>query len=211
VKRVPHRIDRVETACYEAQPFLRGRHETVIAASVARRYARALFSIGLEDGRFEQYGDELEAILAALDASRDAGAFLRNPGYTLQQRHNAAGAVATALKLSPTVVNFLGLLVDRQRVGDLGPIARAYRTMVDEKVGRVRATVTSATPLTDRETKSLREAIAQMTGRTIVLDARTDPALIGGIVTQVGSRQFDGSLRTQLEQMREQLKRAPIP
>jgi F-type H+-transporting ATPase subunit delta len=183
----------------------------VIAASVARRYARALFSIGLEDGRFEQYGDELEAILAALEQSRDAAAFLRNPGYTQTQRHVAADAVAGALKLSPTVVNFLGLLVDRQRVGDLGQIARAYRTMVDEKVGRVRAMVTSASPLTERETKNLRDAIAQMTGRTIVLDARTDPALIGGVVTQVGSRQFDGSLRTQLEQMREQLKRAPIP
>src|SRR5262249_62149892 len=111
--------------------------------------------------------------------------------------------------LSPTVVNFLRLLVDRQRVGDLGQIARSYRAMVDEKVGRMRATVTSAAPLTDRETKSLRDAIAEMTGRTIVLDARTDPSLIGGLVTQVGARQFDGSLRTQLERMREQLKRAP--
>jgi F-type H+-transporting ATPase subunit delta len=183
----------------------------VIAASVARRYARALFSIGLEDGRFEGYGDELEAILSALEQSRDAGAFLRNPGYTLQQRHHAADAVAGALKLSPTVVNFLGLLVDRQRMGDLGQISRAYRAMVDEKVGRVRATVTSAAPLTDRETRNLREAIAQMTGRTIVLDSRTDPSLIGGVVAQVGSRQFDGSLRTQLEQMREHLKRTPIP
>lgn len=181
----------------------------MIAASVARRYARALFALGLEDGRHEEYGEELESILAGLDQSRDAGAFLRNPGYTLQQRHSAADAVAEALKLSPTVVNFLRLLVDRQRVGDLGQIARSYRAMVDEKVGRMRATVTSAAPLTDRETKSLRDAIAEMTGRTIVLDARTDPSLIGGVVTQVGARQFDGSLRTQLERMREQLKRAP--
>jgi len=182
----------------------------VIDASVARRYARALFSLGLEEGRHEEYGGELEAILSALEHSREAGAFLRNPGYTLQQRHNAVDALASALKLSPVVVNFLRLLVDRQRVGDLPQVARAYRAMVDEKVGRVRATVTSAAPLSDRETKNLREAIAAMTGRTIVLDAKTDPSLIGGAVTQVGPRSFDGSLRTQLERMREQLKRAPI-
>ena len=182
----------------------------MIDASVARRYARALFSLGLEEGHHEAYGVELESILAALAQNREAGAFLRNPGYTLQQRHNASDAVAQALELSPTVVSFLNLLVDRQRVGDLQQIARAYRGMVDEKVGRMRATVTSAAPLSERETKNLRDAIAEMTGRTIVLDAKTDPALIGGAVTQVGARQFDGSIRTQLERMREQLKRAPI-
>src|SRR5205814_7387855 len=101
-----------------------------------------------------------------------------------------ADAVASALKLSPTVVNFLGLLVDRQRVGDLPQIARAYRQMVDEKVGRMRATITSAAPLSERETKNLRDAIAAMTGRTIVLDAKTDPSLVGGVVTQVGAHQY---------------------
>ncbi len=181
----------------------------MIDASVARRYARALFSLGLEEGRHEEYGDELESILAALEQSREAGAFLRNPGYTLQQRHAAADAVASALKLSPVVVNFLRLLADRQRVGDLAQISRAYRAMVDEKTGRMRATVTSAAPLSDREQARVREALAEMTGRTIVLDAKTDPSIIGGVVTQVGPRLFDGSLKTQLERMRDALKRAP--
>jgi len=181
----------------------------VIAASVARRYARALLALGIEEGRHEKYGEEIEAVLSALDQNRDAGAFLRNPGYTLQQRHNAVDAVASALELSPVVVNFLRLLVDRQRVSDLAQVARAYRAMVDEKVGRMRATVTSAAPLTERETKNLRDAIAALTGRTIVLDSKTDPSLIGGAVTQVGPKLFDGSLRTQLDRMREHLKRAP--
>jgi F-type H+-transporting ATPase subunit delta len=182
----------------------------VIDASVARRYARALFSLGLDEGRHEEFGEELESILATLEQSREAGAFLRNPGYTQEQRHNAADAVASALKLSPVVVNFLRLLVDRQRVGDLPQISRAYRAMVDEKVGRMRATVTSAAPLSDREQGRIREALAEMTGRTIVLDAKTDPAIVGGVVAQVGPRLFDGSLKTQLERMRDELKRAPI-
>jgi F-type H+-transporting ATPase subunit delta len=182
----------------------------VIDASVARRYARALLSLGVEEGRHEQYGDELESVLAALDRSKEAGYFLRAPGYSAAQRHNAVDALAAALKLSPVVVNFLRLLVDRQRIADLAQITRAYRVLVDEKVGRIRATVTAAAPLADQEMARLREAIAAMTGRTIVLDSKTDPSLIGGVVTQVGATMFDGSLRTQLERMREELKGAPL-
>ncbi len=182
----------------------------MIDASVARRYARALLSLGLDEGRHEQFGDELASVLSALDHNREAAFFLKNPGYSAQQRHSAVDALAKALKLSPTLVNFLRLLVDRQRIADLAQIARAYRALLDAQVGRVRATVTSASPLSDQETQRLRETIADMTGRTIVLDAKTDPSLIGGLVTQVGATQFDGSLRTQLERMRDRLKGATV-
>ena len=182
----------------------------MIDASVARRYARALLSLGLEEGKHEEFGEEISAVLQALDQNREAAFFLRNPGYSAQQRHSAVDAVAKALKLSPTLVSFLRLLVDRGRIGDLAQIARSYRGLLDTQVGRVRATVTSAQPLSDQETNRLRETIATMTGRTIVLDARTDPSLIGGLVTQVGATQFDGSLRTQLERMRDELKSTPV-
>jgi F-type H+-transporting ATPase subunit delta len=183
----------------------------LIPSSVARRYARALLSLGLEEGRHEKYGDELEAVIEALDESPDAGLILRNPGYSQEHRHGAVNALASAMKLSPMVVNFLQLLVDRQRIADLPAIARAYRAMVDVEEKRVRATVTAAAPLSKAELDRLREAIAGMTGRTIILDSKTDPAIIGGVVTQVGATLFDGSLRTQLERMREELKRTPLP
>ena len=182
----------------------------MIVASVARRYARALLSLGLDEGRHEQFGDELDTVLQALDQSPEASVLLRNPGYTPEQRQGAVAALASALKLSPMVVSFLRLLVDRQRIAGLPEIGRAYRALLDVKVGRVRATVTSAVPLSDQETARLRETIEKMTGRTIVLDTRTDPSIIGGVVTQVGATQFDGSLRTQLERMREALKGAPV-
>lgn len=182
----------------------------MIVASVARRYARALLALGLEEGRHEQFGEELASVLSALDYTREAGFFLRNPGYSAEQRHSAVNALTAALNLSPTVVSFLRLLVDRQRIADLAQIARAYRALLDAQVGRVRATVTSAAPLSEQEKARLRDAIAGMTGRTIVLEAKTDPSIIGGVVTQVGATQFDGSLRTQLERLREELKGSPI-
>jgi F-type H+-transporting ATPase subunit delta len=178
----------------------------LVDSSVARRYARALFALGLAEDRFEQYGEELSAVLEAMRQNRELGFMLANPGYSQQQRKGAVDAVASALRLSPLTVNFLRLLVDRQRIGDLAGIFRAYGAMVDQHAGRVRATVTSARPLTEDELARVREAIARMTGRTIVLESRTDPALIGGLVTQVGATQLDGSVRTQLERMRDELK-----
>jgi F-type H+-transporting ATPase subunit delta len=182
----------------------------LIHSSVARRYARALLSLGLEEGRFEQYGDELEAVLQAMRGSRELGSLIANPGYTQPQRQAAVDVAVGALKLSPVTVNFLRLLVDRQRGADLPAIARAYRALVDQQAGRLRATVTAARPLSDGELERLREVIGQMTGRSIVLESKTDPALIGGVVTQVGATLLDGSLRTQLERMREDLKAAPM-
>jgi F-type H+-transporting ATPase subunit delta len=182
----------------------------VIDASVARRYARALLALASEEEREEKFGKELNAVLEGLGVSKDAGAFLRNPGFTLEQRHNAVGALSEALRLSGTVVSFLSLLVDRQRMHDLGAIAREYGALVDEKLGRVRATVTSAAELSDASVGRLQDAMEKLTGRTIVLETKTDPSLIGGVVAQVGATQFDGSLRTQLERLREELKSAPV-
>jgi F-type H+-transporting ATPase subunit delta len=182
----------------------------LIASSVARRYARALLSLGLDEGRFEEYGAELETVLQAMKASRELAFVLGNPGYSVEQRQGAIAALSQTLDLSPLTVNFLRLLVDRQRIGDLAAIARAYRAMVDQQSGRVRATVTSARPLSEDEIGRLREAIGRMTGRSIVLESKTDPSLIGGAVTQVGAIMLDGSLRTQLERMRDELKNAPL-
>src|SRR5438067_1647656 len=153
----------------------------LIPSSVARRYARALLSLGIEEGRQEKYGDELEALTAAIEESRDAGAILRNPGYSLEHRHAAVTALAGGMKLSPLMQNFLRLLVDRQRTAILPAIARAYRAMLDTAEKRVRATVTSAEPLSKAELERLSEALGKMTRREIILDSKTDPSIIGGV------------------------------
>ena len=178
----------------------------MIDASISRRYARALFSLALDEGGHERTGEELQAVADAIRASSEARTLVENPGYTAAQRHALVDVLVQKLPLSPLVASFLRLLVDRQRLAELSAIARSYGEMVDEKIGRVRATVTSAKPLSDEELRQVREALAAATRRSIVLDSRSDPKIVGGLVAHVGPKVWDGSIRTQLERMRRELK-----
>jgi len=178
----------------------------VIEASISRRYARALFSLALEEGKHERTGEELDAVAQAIRASNEARTVVENPGYTPGQRHALVDVLARSLSLSLLLTNFLHLLVDRHRLAEVPAIARSYAEMVDEKVGRVRATVTSAKPMNDDELRRVREVLAEATRRTIVLEARADPGIVGGLIAQVGAREWDGSIRTQLERMKRELK-----
>lgn len=178
----------------------------MIQASVSRRYARALFSLALEEGKHERTGEELEAVAQAIRASAEARTVVENPGYTSAQRHALVDVLTKSLSLSPVLANFLRLLVDRHRLAEVPAIARSYGELVDEKVGRVRATVTSAKQLSEEELRHVREALAQATQRSVVLEARADPRIIGGLIAQVEAREWDGSLRTQLLRMKRELK-----
>jgi F-type H+-transporting ATPase subunit delta len=178
----------------------------VIAASVSRRYARALFSLALEEGGHERIGEELESVAQTVHASGEARALVEGPRYTPAQRHALVDVLVEKLSLSPLLASFLRLLVDRHRLAEIGAVARSYGEMLDEKIGRVRATVTSAKPMSDEDLRRVREVLSGATRRTIVLDSRSDPKIVGGLVTQVGPKVWDGSIRTQLERMRRELK-----
>ncbi|HWE24687.1 MAG TPA: ATP synthase F1 subunit delta [Myxococcales bacterium] len=178
----------------------------MIDASVSRRYARALFALAVEEGGHERAGEELDTVVQALRSSNEARTLVENPGYTQAQRHALVDLLVQRLSLSPLVTRFLRLLVDRHRLAELPAIARAYGEMVDEKIGRLRATVTSARPLSEDELRRVRDAFAAATRHTIALDSRTDPKIVGGLVAQVGAKVFDGSIKTQLERLRRELK-----
>jgi F-type H+-transporting ATPase subunit delta len=181
-----------------------------VIASVSRRYAKALLSLGLETGEHEKLAESVEAVVRVIAASNEARTLAQNPGYTQAQRQKLVDLLAQRLGLSATLVSFLRLLVDRQRLGELPDIARSYRDLVDAQVGRVRGTVTSASPLPPEELERVRKALAETTRKSLVLEARTDPEILGGVVAQVGPTVWDGSLRTQLERLRKELKDAPL-
>jgi len=182
-----------------------------VIASVSRRYAKALLTLGLETGEHEKLAEALEVVVQAIAASSEARTLVENPGYTHAQRQKLVDVLAQRLGLPATLVSFLRLLVDRHRLAELPDIARSYRDLVDAQVGRVRGMVTSAQPLPPEELERVRKALAETTRKSLVLEARTDPAILGGLVAQVGPTVWDGSLKTQLERLRKELKDAPIP
>ncbi len=179
----------------------------MVNVSIARRYARALLDVATEAGRADAVSEQLSSFSGALAHNRELADVLFNPAFSREQRARVVEALLKAIgPVEPVLANSMRLLVDRNRLGYLPDIARLYRDMADAQAGRVRGHVTSATPLTPEALEGVRSALQQLTQRNVVLETRVDPALLGGVSAQVGSLLYDGSLKTQLEQMRRQLK-----
>jgi F-type H+-transporting ATPase subunit delta len=178
----------------------------MIAGSIARRYARALFDLAAERSSVEEWADGLVALQRAVDSSVELGDVLENPVYTKEQRRAIVAKLVAALRLPEEPANLLYLLADRNRLAHLRAIVEVFSRLADEKLGRVRARITSAVPLDAAAALRIADKLSAATHAQVLLDADVDPALVGGVVAQVGSLTFDGSLRTQLESLRQQLK-----
>jgi F-type H+-transporting ATPase subunit delta len=173
--------------------------------SVARRYARALFEIGAARGKVEAFGTELAELAGTYAGSPELRQTLENPVFKLDQRRAVLERLLPAVAPSPEVRSFALLLLDRRRLVALPDIARAFAEMVDASLGQVRATVTSAQVMDPATQAAVQRALEKRTGKKVLITAGVDPALIGGIVAQVGDLVFDGSLRTRLATLQSRI------
>lgn len=178
--------------------------------AVARRYAKALMLIGKEDGQADQYTDELNAFVALFDNSAELEKAIANPLFDKNDRRKVLASVLEKTDFSRTIKSFVMLLFDKGRIGFLREICEFYKKLADELKGVVHATLVSATQLSAEATEKIRQGLAKKTGKDIILDVEQDPALIGGIITKIGDLVLDGSVKTQLFNMRESLKRGEI-
>lgn len=174
-------------------------------SAVARRYAKALLSIGVERQSYDALNKELERAAETFQRSPELKTTLENPVFSLAKRRLILDELARRLGLSKLVRNFLMLLLDKGRIDALPEIARAHRALVDEHAGRLRASVTSARPLDPRLELRLKTALERQSHKIILLEKRQDPSIVGGLVTQLGDLVFDGSVRAQLEGLRHRL------
>jgi len=175
--------------------------------SIARRYAKALLLIGKEDGKAETYREELDGLTKLLAGQPDLERAINNPLYPPADRRKVLEAVVQKLGLSEVMQSFLFLLFEKGRFGFLESISEFYAKLADDLKGIARASLVSATELGDDTVDKIRAALSQRTGKDIILDVQQDPGLIGGIVTKIGDLVLDGSIKTQLVNMRESLKR----
>lgn len=170
-----------------------------MTGSIARRYAKAIFSLAGDEGAREEIGEEL-ANLAAVASDPEIGATLANPLLAAATRKAIATTLAEQLSVRPTTHNFLLLLADHQRLDQLAAISAHYRRLLDRALGRVRAKVISAAPLAEQR-NALVARLESLTGRTVLTEDQVDPRLLGGVLVEVEGKVYDGSLRTQLERL----------
>ena len=172
--------------------------------SVARRYARALLDAA--GSQADAVLVQLEALVTFFEANHDAWVAVSSPAISRPQRLAALEAIFNSVGgVQPTLVNLLKLLTDRNRTSVLPVLAKQYRDMVDVSVGRVRGKVTSATTLGTDQLMEIKQSLEAMSQRNVVLETTIDPSILGGVVAQVGSRTFDGSLKRQLQDLGQKL------
>lgn len=173
--------------------------------AIAKRYAQAIFELGIESSNVAALTDEVKRMAQTYEASADLRALLENPLVGEQERQAVIDEICAKMRFSGLAKNTLGLLAQRRRIAALPAISRELARLADERAGLVRGTVTSAGPLSETYFQKLQREVERFTGKKVVLERQQDPALIAGLVIQIGDRIIDGSARARLNQMREKL------
>lgn len=184
----------------------------MIPGALARRYARALLGLAPDPGARDKYAKDLAA-LAEITRSTDESerqviTILANRRFPMRERTKLLEALASRVGADAMVVKFLTYVMERDRVGGLPDIARAYLRMADDAAGRVQAEVVAAAALSPDAVSGIKNALERATGKQVMLKTSVDPELIGGVVAKVGSYVLDGSLKSALARMRAELKEA---
>jgi F-type H+-transporting ATPase subunit delta len=171
---------------------------------VHRTYARSLYQSAKEAGRLPQVRQDLGDFVEATRQVPELGELLRNP--QLDRRAKVAAVEAVAGEADPLVLNFLRLLVEKGRAGEVGQVAEEFERMAAAEEGELSVELTTAYELSDEEARAIIAQIEQRSGRRVEASREVDPNLIGGMVLQVGSRRVDASIRGRLEQLGRDLR-----
>ena len=176
-------------------------------AKIAERYAEALMDL-CKDTRAQQDAEKnLRDFIDALNTSDSLRALLPSPVISKQEKRGVIEALASKLGFKEQIRNFLLVLLDHDRLDALKGIAQQLSAMIDAAANRVQATVTSAVALEKNELDPIRKEAERLTGKTVVMTTQVDASIMGGVVTKIGNVVLDGSVRTDLEMLRESLLR----
>jgi F-type H+-transporting ATPase subunit delta len=177
-----------------------------IQASLAGRYATALFGLARDERQIEAVGNGLDRLSQALVDSRDFSELVSSPLIDREEAGKAFAAVAAQLSLDPVTTNFLGVLAKNGRKNQLQPVIRAFRRIAAEHRGEASAEVVTAHPLKDDQLAALKQQLRTRAGREVAIETRIDPEILGGIVIKLGSQMIDASIRTKLNRLAEAMK-----
>jgi F-type H+-transporting ATPase subunit delta len=179
----------------------------VIGGSLARRYARAVLDIGREERQLRRVLSEAEEFGKALEGSPALREVLEADDINRRDKHAALDGTLSKAGFLPTTKSFLSLLIEKGRMNILPQILVELRRMVEEIEGIERVEVTVPMALSGTQKDLLRTVLERRTGKKVVLEETVDPAVLGGMVVRVGSTVYDGSVRTQIHQIRQNLQK----
>jgi F-type H+-transporting ATPase subunit delta len=177
-----------------------------IQASLAGRYASALFDLARDEKQIDAVSRSLDALNQALADSREFGQLVASPLVDREEASKAFAAIGTKLKLDPITTNFLGVLARNGRKGQLQQVIRLFRRLAADHRGETTAEVVSAHQLSDDQVAKLKAQLRTRVGRDVAIDARTDPAILGGLIVKLGSEMIDASLKTKLNRLAQAMK-----
>jgi F-type H+-transporting ATPase subunit delta len=203
VHRAPHPASRPsddEGICERVE------HSGGITASLAGRYASAVFDLAKDRNLVSAVEEDLARLAQAIRESGDLASLIRNPEVSRTASAKVIEAVAGVLGLSELTRHFLGVVAQNRRLASLPDIARAFAEIAAAQRGEVTARVTTAHPLTDEQRSELAARLRAREGRSVTIDATVDPEILGGLVVTIGSRRIDGSLRTRLNSLAQAMK-----
>jgi len=174
-------------------------------SSVAKRFAKALIEIGREEGAYEAYGKELRTMLAVFKGSPELAKVLLNPMHKLEERKALMEKVSSSAGLSRNVSRLMTILVETRNIRFLEEVVEAYSRLEDGLAGRLRATIEAPMELPEALVGEIKAKLAGLTGKDVILTYRHNPSLLGGLVLRIDNTILDGSLKTQLELMKEKI------
>jgi F-type H+-transporting ATPase subunit delta len=183
-----------------------GRVGAGLQASLAGRYASALFELARDDKSVEAVELSLSTLQAALTQSADFRRLTTSPLVNRAAAGRAVDAAAGQMDLDPLTRRFLGVLAENRRLSEIGHVVRAFRQLAAAWRGEASAEVTSAHPLSDDQVEELKHQLRARVGREVRVDLQVDPALLGGLVVRIGSQMIDSSIRTRLNALARTLK-----
>jgi len=177
----------------------------MVTGSLARRYARAVVEIGTANGNLDKIGADLGTLARAMHDSPELVTALTNPAIRRADRRKVIDGLLQRIDAEPHSRNLVRLLLDGERMGSLEAISREVSAMIEARSGRVSAEVTSARPLDATQLSEIITALEKLSGKKVAVTRREDPDLLGGVVAKLGDTVYDGSLRTQLRTLRDDL------
>jgi F-type H+-transporting ATPase subunit delta len=174
-------------------------------AAIANRYAKALVDVSFPQGLHEQVSRELDRFDQLLRDNRELRQLYANPAIPAAKKNTVTGVILQKLAFGSTTANFILILIDNYRMGYFEEIRAAYYQFLNERLGVVRVDVSSALDVDGQTQARLVAQLEKLTSRKVQLKFQSDPSLIGGVVTRIGDTIYDGSVRQQLNSLKNRL------